>query len=168
MRRSLPPRTARELQDAVTHVAYERVGLDRALHAFQRPKAQGGCRRFDLEAALVHARNLTDFFWAPIRRRQPHPNGIYAAHYLPPGVDWTAIRKQFPQLPDQCYDAISAQLSHVSVARTSQNGARDFAAEIGQVATDLDAAWNRWRTELQATPWAAALDVEVSRWQAAP
>ena len=75
---SLPIRAPQELQGAITHIAYEYVALERARSAFARNN-----RRFDLEAALVHARNLTEFFWVPSNRRRPHSNGIYAAHYLP-------------------------------------------------------------------------------------
>lgn len=159
----LPVRTEDELREAVTHVAYEFVGLERALAAFQLPQGSGGQRRFDLEAALLHARNLIDFFWAPTRNRRAHRNGIYAAHYL---SHWTDIRSGLPQGPNQRYEAISGQLAHISVVR-AHGGAHDFATDINAIATELGTAWQRWRDNLP-TAWRSILDAQVAHWRVPP
>jgi hypothetical protein len=160
---SLPERSDSELRDALTHIAYERVALERAVEQFKQ-----GRRRFDLEAALVHARNLTEFFWSPSKKRGRHKDGIYAVDYLPDSFDWVSSRNGLSPLPSQCYDAISAQLSHISIARSTKNGPFDFAAEIEEIASALSAAWDRWRTGLESTSWGPAIDVKVKEWRAAP
>jgi hypothetical protein len=162
---TLPTRTQRELQDAVTHVAYEHAALQSAVQAYN---ARGSRKhsRFELEAALIHARNLVDFFWAPVGTRQPHPNGIYAAHYLPAGADWITIRSGFPQRANQRYDAMSAQLAHLSTARLGTT-THDFDSDIDQIAAGLGAIWKQWRQLLNGTPWATAIDSAVTAWQAA-
>jgi hypothetical protein len=165
--RTLPGRTSQELRDAITHIAYEFVGLERALAAFQKPRDQGGERAFDLEAALVHARNLAEFFWALSRRRPAHRDGVYAAHYLAASASWAAIRHGLPQLPNERYDAVSKQLAHISIAR-SNKGARDFEAEIPRIAATLTAVWDRWRTELQDPHWSTLLDAELTHWRRQP
>jgi hypothetical protein len=55
-------------------------------------------RQFDLEAALVHARNLTEFFWAPTNDMRPHPDGVYAIHYVAPDR-WRALMKNVSGVP---------------------------------------------------------------------
>jgi hypothetical protein len=163
----LPVRRQSELEGAITHIAYEYVGLERALEAFQRTALDGGGRRFDLEAALVHARNLVDFFWVPSTRHRPHRDGVYAAHYVPLTTNWVAARSSMPQRPNERYPAMCAQLAHISVTRADDGQVRDFEAALGGIAADLDEVWRRWR-ELLSAAWVAALDEEVTRWRAAP
>ncbi len=163
----LPHRSRPQLHDAITHIAYEYVGLERALAAFRRPQSQGGQRRFDLEAALVHARNLTEFFWAPSRRRRSHRDGVYAAHYLPTPDSWGTIRTALTQLPNERFDAISSQLAHISTAR-SKKGTRDFESEVIPIANALNQVWQRWTVELQGTEWPPLLDAEVASYRAKP
>ena len=59
-KKMLPRRTQADLRAAVYHITYEREALFRAVKHFRRTEG-----RFPLEAALVHARNLIDFFWTP-------------------------------------------------------------------------------------------------------
>ena len=110
----LPKRSRQECLDALVYVAYERVALDAALAAYSR----GEGRPFTLEAALIHARNLTEFFWP--RGRNLHDAAVYAAHYLPP-KGWPIQR--LPQSPDKAYREINAQLAHVSTKRSRSEGA---------------------------------------------
>lgn len=158
----LPSRTTQELGNTLTHVAYEFVALERALAAFHQQARQPWIR---LESALIHARNLIDFFWAPIRKRRPHHNGVYAVHYVAAPTDWAGIRDRLSRWPNQRYDALSAQLAHISVLRTA-GGAPDFAAEITRLSEDLNRVWADWRQQLQATPWATAVDAQVAHWRA--
>ena len=58
----LPHRELAELQAAITHIAYEYVALSRASEDIRA--ASPDILRRDLEVALLHARNLTEFFWA--------------------------------------------------------------------------------------------------------
>jgi hypothetical protein len=139
------------------------VALQRALEQVvaRRPDA----RRFDLEAALLHSRTLVDFFWAPIRQRRPHRDGIYAAHYVPP---WPAALSNLPRRPNESYDAISAQLAHLSVGRIAGNGVRDFDAEIDAIGADLMRVWDRWRADLNGSAWARQLDAALATFRAQP
>ena len=150
----------------MSHVAYEYVALVRGADTVRDQKAATRVRRFDLEATLTHARNLVDFFWTPSGKRQPHRNGVYAIHYLPASVEWKAIRTSLPRFPSEKYEAMSAQLAHVSTSRSKRNAA-DFEAEIERIASDLKAVWTRWREELDSSS-ASQIDQAVADWLAAP
>lgn len=106
-----PIRKKRELLDALTHIAYEVEALDRAATRFARYS-----RRFDLEAALLHARNVTEFCWAPSKKHPTHKDGVYAVHYVA-AKRWKRLRASFSQRPNEKYAAICAQTLHVSVNR---------------------------------------------------
>ena len=77
-RPELPPRSRGELRAAVYHVTYENEAMRRAIRQFRRTHG-----RLDLEASLLHVRNLVDFFWAPTRNRLAHDDGVYATHFVP-------------------------------------------------------------------------------------
>ena len=146
----LPRRRKKELIEAVPHVAYEKVALDVAVDDF----VNRGRRRFDLEAALLHARNLTDFFW----RKTNHDDGVYAIHY---DAGWGP--GTHAQLPRMRYRAMSAQLAHISTKRSQSP--KDLTKEVPAIAADLRKVWDRWRGSLDAE-WGARLDKEVGHWQA--
>jgi hypothetical protein len=148
--RDLPRRRKKELIEAVPHVAYERVALDVAVEDFLKRSG----RRFDLEAALVHARSLTDFFW----RRTNHSDGVYALHY---DEGWAPGRHG--QLPRMRYEAMSAQLAHISTKRSTS--AKDLTREVPAIAADLLTVWDRWRTSLDGTEWGLLVDKWVKHWQ---
>jgi hypothetical protein len=143
-------RSKEERIAAVPHIAYERVALALALEDF----VKRGRRRFDLEAALIHARNLTDFFWL----KTTHCDGVYARHY-----DETWGPGSHSQLPSMRYDAMSAQLAHISTRRST--AAENLTKEIADIAGDLQEAWNRWRGGLDGTEWDVLLDAWVKHWQ---
>jgi len=111
----------------------------------------------DLEATLVHARNLTEFFWSG---RSPHQDGVCAKHYLP---SWDT--QSLPQLPNERYGAMSNQLVHISVHRSSTGSPRDFANEIGKIAAALRQVWELWQNALQSTEWNDLLESAVNRWR---
>lgn len=163
-RRTLPTnRTNLELRAGVEHIAYEFVALERAFQQVQDGRPDP--RRFDLEAALLHARNLIDFFWAPVGRRRPHPDGIYAGHYDPV---WTNGVGALPQRPNERYDAMSAQLAHISTRRIAVRGPRDLDGELDMIVGDLQVVWARWNAALNGSEWAALVDEAVRTWRDAP
>lgn len=156
-----PPRTKRELRNALTHVVYEAEGMRRAARAFEK-----NSRRFDLEAALTHARNLIEFFWAPSKSMRPHPDGVYAVHYIPTRR-WSDLRAPCAVRPSQHYDALCAQLSHISVRRSRRDVRVDFGKMLPVLVADLEAIWCVFTSELQTTRWAAAMKRSIARWHKA-
>src|SRR3990172_7908706 len=141
--RPAPHRTKRELHNALSHIAYEAEALSRAATHFTNRS-----RHFDLEAALLHARNLTEFFWAPSARHPPHNDGVYAVHYVPQHR-LKALRGSFPQRPNQHYVPLCAQLSHISVRRSRRDLTVDFSRLVGPLALDLNAVWCIFQREVQ-------------------
>lgn len=154
-----PPRTRQQLRTAVTHIAYEAEALRRAVGQLNRPH-----RRLVIEAALLHARNLTEFFWAPSRRHKPHADGVYAIHYVP---NWTRLRGALPQRPNQRYKAMCAQLAHISVRRSDRRNVVNFGAALPGLSTDLECAWGHFRTALRGTGWALLFRRAEARWRRA-
>ena len=153
-----PPRTNRERRTALSHIAYEVAALRGASQVFAKHR-----RRLDLEAALVHARNLIEFFWAPSPRLSPHPDGVYAVHFVDAG-SWKARRSSLPQRPRQRNDALCAQLSHISVKRSRRNFTINFGAGLRQLCADLDTAWCIFENELASSTWASTLARARARW----
>ena len=121
-------------------------------------------RQFDLEAALVHARNLTEFFWAPTNDMRPHPDGVYAIHYV--AVDrWRAIMSKVSVRPSQNYSAMCAQLSHISVKRSRRNLRVNFAKKVAVLNSDLERIWRVFVLELAGSRWANTLRRAMERWR---
>ncbi len=158
---SAPRRTKRELQSAITHVAYEAEGMRRAARAFAQ-----NSRRFDLEAALTHVRNLIEFFWAPSGSMRPHPNGVYAVHYITRSR-WQTLRAPCSVRPSQHYDVLCAQLSHISIRRSSRDVQVNFGKTLPVLVSDLETVWCVFTNELQATEWASRLNRAIARWHRA-
>lgn len=128
-------------------------------------EAFGARRRpFDLEAALIHARNLTEFFWAPTNDMRPHPDGVYAIHYVPPDR-WRALMRNVSVRPSQDYSAMCAQLSHISVKRSRRDLRVNFARKVGVLKSDLEEIWSVFKFELEGTRWATTLRRATERWR---
>jgi hypothetical protein len=153
---TLDPRKKNELRSAVYHITYEVEAMRRAAAYFGQRK-----RRFDLEAALVHARNLVDFFWAPSGRRNAHEDGVYAVHFF---KDWPARRGCLPQEPNERYPAISAQLSHISIKRNQRDVVVDFEDVLPGIVEGLERAWACFLAALAGTDWPARFRKRLARW----
>jgi hypothetical protein len=155
----LPTRTKRELQNALTHIAYEVEALRRAA------VGKGPGKWLRIEAGLLHVRNLTEFFWTPsTSHTKPHPDGVYATHYIDT-KKWIALRSSLSQRPNQKYSAICTQLSHISTARSKRAGTVNFSEkEIARLASDLESIWNVFTSEMASTRWASTLQRAIRRW----
>ena len=159
----LPNRKQAELRAAVYHITYEREALLRAAKQFGTTN-----RRFPLEAALVHARNLIDFFWSPTKDRKPHRDGVYAAHFYRSVANWREVRKGVSERPSQLYDALSAQVVHISTKRTQRDVVVSFSPdEVDRLTSDLEAVWRRFLDNLAGTQWRRRLQRRAARWRQA-
>jgi hypothetical protein len=124
--------------------------------------------RFPLEAALVHARNLIDFFWTPTNKRKAHSDGIYAAHFYRPARAWQRLLANGTQRPSQLYDALSAQVAHISVMRSRRDVVVSFSAEeLDRLASDLELVWNQFLAGLGTTRWRSRLQTRAGKWRQA-
>jgi hypothetical protein len=159
-KRTLPKRTIGDRRSAVFHITYELEAMTRASAAFRHSH-----RRFDLEAALVHSRNLIEFFWCPSGSRTIHPDGVYAAHYFPSLAEWKAARLDCPQFPNELYPALCAQLSHISVRRSQRDPTTDFSRDIARLVVDLTAVWERFLSTV-ITEWVVRFRRRRQHWQA--
>lgn len=132
--------------------------MSRAARAFTQSR-----RRFDMEACLVHARNLVEFFWAPTQSMRAHGDGVYAIHYIDRD-EWTALRAPCSVRPCQHYKALSAQLSHISTRRSTKDVRVNFQKALPVVVADLENIWRVFSNALQSTRWAARLNRACARW----
>ena len=157
--KGIPSRTPAQLRGSVYHITYEREGMLRAGAKFRQTEG-----RFPLEAALVHARNLIDFCWTPTNKRRAHPDGVYAANFFKPGVWKTRIRA-VPSRPSQLYEALSAQLVHISVKRNHRDVIVDFTEErVDRLLRDLEAVWRLFLECLANTQWHDRIQRRAAKW----
>lgn len=145
------------------HATYENEAMRRAVQKFGRTRG-----RLDLEAALVHIRNLVDFFWAPSTSRCVHVDGVYAAHFVPDLAAWKQIRGAAPQGPNQRYDALCAQVAHISVRRNQRDVVTDFSAEISGLGEDLSVVWDRFLGAIKGTEWHRRFVRRAAKWRQVP
>lgn len=158
----LPQRTRRELRSAATHVVYEVIALQKSAATYRRT---GG--RFAVEAALLHARNVIEFFMVPNRRRRSHSDGVYAEHYVD-RARWRQLRWAFNASPNKYYAAMCAQVAHISVSRSSATLRVAFTRPlVADLAAHLRDAWVVFEREVGATPWHPTFSRAAKRWNRA-
>jgi hypothetical protein len=156
-------RTLAERRALIYHITYEREALLRAAKQFRKTE-----RRFDVEAALVHARNLIDFYWSPSNARARHPNGVYAVDYYQPATEWKTQLCSKSQYPSQLYDALSARVVHVSVERTRRDVTVAFPPDtVDRLVRDLEDVWKLFMGELVGTKWQALFQRRAAKWRQA-
>jgi hypothetical protein len=158
---SPPHRTRTELRSAVYHITYELEAMRRAATRFSQHD-----RRFDLEAALLHARNLTDFFWTPCGSRRAHRDGVYAVDFFGDPRAWRTRRSALPQQPNERYDALSAQLAHISIKRNQRDVVVDFERALQRIVADLGTVWDCFLAALAGTDWPTRFRRRQLRWRA--
>jgi hypothetical protein len=158
-KKPLPQHRLDKLRTAITHVAYEAESLRRATDSFRRHG-----RRFDLEAGLLHARNLIEFFWMPAAGKDVHKDGVYAAHYIP-SADWVRLRSLHPQRPWELFQPISSQLAHISVRRSKRGTVTDFSEALPELSHQLEEIWATFCAELYRSKWANPLRRATRRWR---
>ncbi len=108
-------RTDEELEQALEHFAYELRALDAGYRSIfrsniERPVIEG---KLFLEAFLVHARALIDFFYVnPL-----YDDDMVAQDFLPSPTDWNSERPVFPLDVDELRTAINKLLAHLTYRR---------------------------------------------------
>ncbi|MGH8065304.1 MAG: hypothetical protein ACRERE_08725 [Candidatus Entotheonellia bacterium] len=134
--------TEDQLQGPPKKFAYELWMFREALRFFLHPAPRNeALHNICLEATLLHARNLLDFFTG----KPPLKDDIRAAHFLPQSVRteqgnwWTSSK--LAQLQKRERD-INKSLSHLTYTRVDEKPVWDDLAQIGE---EIEAAYREFR-----------------------
>jgi hypothetical protein len=92
-----------------------------------------------------------------------HDDGVYAVHYIARDR-WHALRAPLSVKPSQVYNALCAQLSHISVKRSKRDVRVNFGKLLPRLTADLDAIWLAFAKELESSTWASTLKRSMARW----
>jgi hypothetical protein len=143
----------------VTHIAYEVVALERAASLLNGdPRA--------LEASLLHARLLREFFysdWDPYSRFAG--SDVFAEHYFPDNTFWRGVRNRVPPTVGRTWQAIDKQLSHITRERADPTKTQDLVAAVPGIRAELLAVWGNFLARLAGSPRHAMFQAEYATWQ---
>jgi len=145
----------------IRHIAYELEALERA--------AASPDKRFNLEAFLVHARSLRDFFW-----REWDPFGkfansdVLAEHYFPSHLVWRGSKNARPTTVEQTWCAIDKQLAHITRDRLYPHFVQDLEAAAPALAQEILEQWERFLAKLGADPRRSRFQAERAYWKSMP
>jgi hypothetical protein len=137
------------------------VGLEVAAEAYcdlASPR-----RRLLLEAFLIHARNLREFFWSTPKPRFAH-NDVFAEHYCERSREY---RGAVPATLDRTWGAIDWQLVHITRARAAATRTENLDEAVPLLTAELQQAWTRFLNRLEPA-WRDRFQAEYDRWQAQP
>ncbi|MCH7875798.1 MAG: hypothetical protein IH965_10925 [Gemmatimonadetes bacterium] len=145
---TLPPFESRELEELLTHLAYEWLMLEHTSAEWQRTRD-----RVVLESLLLHIRNLRDFLFDQPSPSTPHGDkAVWAGHYLPA---WASQKgSHHYAILWQMEAAINAQLSHLSRKRVDPSGTAALDENATALADAIRHAWGRFRSALEGSTWA--------------
>ena len=145
----------------VTHIAYE-------LEALQRAAARPG-KRLELEALLVHTRNLRDFFW---KEWDPFDkfadSDVLAEHYFPSHLTWRGSKNKQPPTLERTWCAIDKQLAHITRDRLNPRVVQDLEAAAPALTRELLGQWERFLRKLGTDARRARFEAARAYWKAQP
>ena len=145
--RPAPPSTT-ELDNLVDHVAYEVAALEASAAAFDKANLW-----VYLEAFLLHARLLREFFWG--RRRA---TDVSARDYC---ASWR--EKKPPPTVKATKIPIDKQLAHITRDRVNPKVTMDLSARVAPLRDELRATWKRFIGQLASDPRARAFDAALRK-----
>ena len=142
-RRPARPPDATELEALTEHVAYELAAMEASAEAYTQSRLW-----LPLDAFLLHARQLRDFFWV---RWSPTSkfaeSSVLAEHY---SASCRGVRGGYPVAIERTKGAIDKQLAHITRERNKPGLAIDLANEVTPLRTELIATWKRFLQHLGA------------------
>ena len=153
--RTRPPFLPGELDQLLTHVAYEMVMLEHC----RMQLGTGDVLAF--EGILLHGRNIREVLFSTVEEHGRYAdNALVASDYAP---HWT------PNKGDHRYAVIwktdaaaDAQLAHLSRRRADKKTQCDLTGAAADIAAALELACASFRQALGMTPWGPMLDAAIA------